>query len=118
MLTLAVPLMPPAISTLPLVVELDDVLSCVALCDQRPGVVPVRLPVAAQVLVAGSNSSAVASPVVLLVVARPHATSTLAGVSVVSNVAVWSVRAATIDSPSSSSADRAPPDRRRHRRPR
>jgi len=49
--TLAVPVIPPAIRTFPLVVEFDDVPSCVALADQRP---PVMEPVAAQVFVAGS----------------------------------------------------------------
>src|SRR6185295_1234602 len=70
-LTLGEPLTPPATSTRPLVLAFDPVLSWVAVCDQRPGVVPARLPVADQVFVAGSKRSAVARPVVPVPLVRP-----------------------------------------------
>ena len=82
------PLMPPAIMTLPLVFGFDPVLSCVAACENRPPV--PRPPVGDQVFVAGSNRSAVLSPVVLVPLVRPPTTSTF---PVDSSVAVWSWRA-------------------------
>ena len=73
-LTLAVLLKPPAIRTFPLVVEFEELLSCVAVAAQRA---PLIEPVGDHVAVVGSKSSALVRPVVGLLLVRPPATSTL-----------------------------------------
>jgi len=88
---LAPAVIPPMTRTFPLVVVLELVASCVAVCWNRP---PLMLPVAAHVPVVRSKSSAVVSPLELVGPVRPPATSTL---PVDRSVAVCSCREAVIE---------------------